>query len=143
MIVTIYYLFRCIFVIFPRFDRRSPFVQNVIIIQLLGMSAVLIGMIVSYFNRLNVIKVLLYIQAIQMALSNFNGYDAEVTLNFEGLNMLSTVFSVLIAVFNCYLASMVIENYSVKAFMTFLVFALLEFVIIWTNFIFGDITNHT
>jgi hypothetical protein len=78
-----------------------------------------------------------------MTLSNFNGYVEENTINFEGLNMLSTVFSVLVSVFNCYLASMVIENYYIKAFMTFLCFGLSEYTIIYTNFIFGDLTYHT
>lgn len=60
-----------------------------------------------------------------MALSNFNGYVAENTINFEGLNMLSTVFSVLIAVFNCFVASLVIESYYIKVLCTFFVFILL------------------
>lgn len=78
-----------------------------------------------------------------MALSNFNGYVEENTVNFEGLNMLSTVFSVLFAIFNCYLASMVIYDYRVKAVCTMLVFGLVQYTIIQTNFIFGDITYHT
>lgn len=78
-----------------------------------------------------------------MTLSNFNGYVEENTINFEGLNMLSTVFSVLVSVFNCYLASMVIENYYFKAIMTFVCFGLSEYTIIYSNFIFGDITYHT
>jgi intracellular septation protein A len=65
-----------------------------------------------------------------MALSNFNGYSQEQTINFEGLNMLSTVFSVIIAIFNCYLASMVIDNYWLKAFLTFGVFGLVQYTII-------------
>ena len=57
--------------------------------------------------------------------------------------MLSTVFSVLFAIFNCYLASMVIYDFAVKAVCTMLVFALVEYTIIETNFIFGDVTIHT
>jgi hypothetical protein len=57
--------------------------------------------------------------------------------------MLSTVFSVLFAIFNCYLASMVIYDFAVKAVCTMLVFALVEYTIIETNFIFGDVTSHT
>ena len=52
--------------------------------------------------------------------------------------MLSTVFSVLISVFNCFLASMVIENFIVKAVMTFACLGLVGYTIIYTNFIFGD-----
>lgn len=74
------------------------------------MFSIVIGIVTSFFYKIGIIKYLLYVQATQMALSNFNGYQVENTINFEGLNMLSTVFSVLIAVFNCYLGSMVIEN---------------------------------
>ena len=109
-----------------------------IVLQLVGMGFTCVGMVYSYFVNISIIKWLLYIQALQMTLSNFNGYVEENTINFEGLNMLSTVFSVLISVFNCYLASMVIESYIVKAFMTFLCFGLVEYTIIYTNFIFGD-----
>jgi hypothetical protein len=107
------------------------------------MSAVLVGILASYFYDIGIIKFLLYIQASLMALSNFNGYTVENTINFEGLNMLSTVFSVLIAVFNCYLASLVIESKIINSVSTLIVFGILEFVIVWTNFIFGDDTNHT
>ena len=138
IIVTIYYIFRCIFVIFPRYDRRERFVQDMIVLQLVGMSITCLGMVYSYFFDISIIKWLLYIQALQMTLSNFNGYVEENTINFEGLNMLSTVFSVLISVFNCYLASMVIESYVVKAVMTFCCFTLVEYTIIYTNFVFGD-----
>jgi hypothetical protein len=74
------------------------------------MFSIVIGIVTSFFYKIGITKYLLYVQAAQMALSNFNGYQVENTINFEGLNMLSTVFSVLIAVFNCYLGSMVIEN---------------------------------
>jgi hypothetical protein len=141
-IVTTYYIFRCIFVIFPRFERRTPFVQSIIVVQLVGMCLVTLGMVASFYH-ISIIKPLLYIQAVQMALSNFNGYVEENTLNFEGLNMLSTVFSVLFAVFNCYIASMVIYDYRVKAICTMGIFGLVQYIIIQTNFIFGDITYHT
>ena len=93
------------------------------------MATVFIGITVSYW-RIDCIKPLLYIQAAQMALSNFNGYVVENTINFEGLNMLSTVFSVLIAFFNCYLASMVIYSSRMKAVSTCFIFALVQYTII-------------
>jgi hypothetical protein len=57
--------------------------------------------------------------------------------------MLSTVFSVLFAVLNTYLASLVIVDYRVKAVCTFVIFALLEYIIIITTFIFGNMVSHT
>ena len=52
-----------------------------IILQLIGMCLVNLGLIASYWF-INTIKPLLYIQAAQMAISNFNGYLEENTLNF-------------------------------------------------------------
>lgn len=57
--------------------------------------------------------------------------------------MLSTVFSVLFAVFNVFLASMVVTNNFIKMSLTILVFLILITVIVYTNFIFGDMTYHT
>jgi hypothetical protein len=57
--------------------------------------------------------------------------------------MLSTVFSVLFAVLNTYLASLVIADYRVKAVCTFIIFAFVEYIVIYTNFIFAEITSHT
>jgi hypothetical protein len=61
LIVTAYYMFRCIFVIFPKFSSRSRFVKNMIIIQLVGMSLTLLGIIYSCFFDISIIKYLLYI----------------------------------------------------------------------------------
>jgi hypothetical protein len=112
------------------------------VLQFIAMFIVLAGSAASFW-RIEIIKPILYIQAAQMALSNFNGYVEENTINFEGLNMLSTVFSVLIAIFNCYLASMVIYDFLMKSICTILVFSLVQYTIIQTNFIFGDLTYHT
>ena len=63
MIVTLYYVFRCIFVIFPKFEMRDSFTQNMIIIQLIGMGVTLVGIIVSFPFNIKIIIPLFYIQA--------------------------------------------------------------------------------
>lgn len=78
-----------------------------------------------------------------MSLANFNVYDEEDTKNFQGLNTLSTVFSVLFAVFNSILASMIFDHQVMKLCMTFVVFGFVTFSIITTTFIFDDLTYHT
>lgn len=78
-----------------------------------------------------------------MTLSNFNEYDDGDTKNFQGLNMLSNVFSVLFAVFNCYLGSMVVYDKTIKICLTVFVVVLVEFTIIFTSFIFEDMNYHT
>ena len=60
MLVMSYYIFRCIFVIFPKFDKRTDLEQVMIVIQLVGMCLVLLGIAYSYY-RISVISVLLYI----------------------------------------------------------------------------------
>jgi hypothetical protein len=78
-----------------------------------------------------------------MSLANFNVYEASDTKNFQGLNTLSTVFSILFAIFNTFLASMVFENIFFKLSMTFIVFGFVSFSIISTTFIFENLTYHT
>ena len=63
MIVTLYYVFRCIFVIFPKFETRDSFTQNMIIIQLIGMGVTVVGIIVSFPFNIKIIIPLFYIQA--------------------------------------------------------------------------------
>jgi hypothetical protein len=57
--------------------------------------------------------------------------------------MLSTVFSVMFAILNCYLASLVIDDARVKAACTLVIFGLLEFIIIDTSFNWDDLTSHS
>jgi hypothetical protein len=78
-----------------------------------------------------------------MSLANFNVYDETDTKNFQGLNTLSTVFSVLFAVFNSFLASIIFDNPILKLVMTFVVFGFVTFSVITTTFIFDDLTYHT
>jgi hypothetical protein len=78
-----------------------------------------------------------------MSMANFNVYEESDTKNFQGLNTLSTVFSVLFAVFNTFLASIIFENVILKLTMTFLVFGFVTFSVISTTFIFDDLNYHT
>ena len=95
--------------LFPRWEAFNQFVRTFIIVQAIGMGFVILGLIYS-IKRIEVVKVILYLQAVIMASSNFNEYNRDDLKNFEGLNMLSTVFSIIFAIFNTYLASMVMEN---------------------------------
>ena len=57
--------------------------------------------------------------------------------------MLSTVFSVIFAIFNTYLASMTIYNPKLKLPMTVITFVVVIFSVMQTNFIWEDLTYHT
>ena len=110
---------------------------------MVGMCIIFFGTSWSYYRHLSIIKYLLYIQAGVMVISNYNSYKPDENVNSQGLNMLSTVFSVLFCILNCFLAGLLIDDSRVKGVSTFFVFVLLEFVIIDTSFVFGDLTSHT
>lgn len=140
IIVIVYYLFRMFLVILPRFERRTSFEQATIIVQMVGFGLIILGTIWSFYRHLSIITVLLYMQSLLLALSNYNNYDAETNANYEGLNMLSTVFSVMFSILNCYLASLVITDFRVKGASTFFIFGVLGFIMVDTNFNWDDTT---
>ena len=67
---------------------------------MIGMGVVFFGTIYSFTHDLGIIKGLLYLEALIMATANLNEYNRDDINNFEGLNMLSTLFSVIFAIFN-------------------------------------------
>ena len=100
ILVWLYYFIRLTVVILPRWSKFDSFVIVMLILQSIGMGFVFFGIIYSYIADLNIIKVLLYLEAIIMACANFNVYNRDDLFNYEGLNMLSTLFSVIFAIFN-------------------------------------------
>ena len=78
-----------------------------------------------------------------MQLSNFNVYDRQDSMNFEGLNMLSSSFSVMFTIFNVFLANMVIYNQKIRIGMSIIVFLALQFTLMFTNFTFEGMNLKT
>jgi len=85
-----------------------------------------------------------------MQISNFNVYkvgknanDANGFTNYQGLNMLSTVFSVMFTIFNSILMSFIFERAYVKSLVVGILYSLQIFVLMWTNFKFNDMTFHS
>ena len=103
-----YYVIRASYVIYPRYYRVTDFEKAMIIVQSIVTVMLVSGLYYSWKHDLNLVRVLLYLQAFQMILSNFNVYDREDSMNFEGLNMLSTSFSVMFTIYNLFLANMVV-----------------------------------
>ena len=104
---------------------------------------IILGFIHSWKFNLNSIKVVLYLQAIQFIFSNFNVYDQQDSLNFEGLNMLSTMFSVMFCIFNCFLANMVVQSRCIRFGMNSLIFCFLMTTLLFTNFTFDGMNEKT
>lgn len=78
-----------------------------------------------------------------MATANLNEYNRDDINNFEGLNMLSTLFSVIFSIFNTQLASQVVANVYLKSSLTIIVFVCELGVILFTNFKTENMTKHT
>ena len=78
-----------------------------------------------------------------MILSNFNVYDKEDSMNFEGLNMLSTSFSVMFTIYNLFLANMVVFEASIRITMTVILFIILQITLLFTNFTFDGMNVKT
>jgi hypothetical protein len=75
------------------------------------------------------IKPILYLQCIQMMMSNFNKYEkgtnietADGFTNFQALNFVQTVFPVIFNLLNCILISLVYENRILKMYAVYSVF---------------------
>lgn len=64
-------------------------------------------------------------------------------MNFEGLNMLSSSFSVMITIFNVFLANMVVYNQKIRFVMTILMFLVLQLTLLATNFTFDGMNLKT
>jgi hypothetical protein len=97
MVALSYYIVRAIFIVFPHFHDRDKIVEAIEILQALMSIFIVGGLIISYkYEKLDIIKTLLFIHSTMMIMSNFNVYkDAEEEKNYEALNMLSSVFSVI------------------------------------------------
>lgn len=143
LIVFSYYLLRAGLVIYPKYSKFDTFTKVAVIIQTVISIFLVLAFIYSFKVKIDNFYWCLYIQAIQMCLSNFNGYDEDDTKNFEGLNMLSTVYSVIFSIFNTYLGSMLLESNRIKLPMTLMVLLTTMGSILYTNFIWYDMTYHT
>ena len=142
------------FIIFPLFADNDTFEQVFQIVQLFMSLTVTGSIIYTYFiPNLNILKYMLFLQAIQMQLSNFNMYkehkesDEEgekVFLNYEGLNQLSTVFSVIFSFCNSMLMGFVFPNQKkLKNGLIVIIFVFQTFSILYTTFIFENMSYHS
>jgi len=62
----------------------------------------------------------LYLQAFQLGLSNFNHLESDDTNNWNGINTLSAVFSMIFVIYNTFLANFLVENYKTALIVTLL-----------------------
>lgn len=75
IVAVSYYLTRAAFIIFPESDKSTPFQNVVEVLQAFMMFFIVIVIVHSYkFDELKYVKYLLFIQAVQMMLSNFSVY---------------------------------------------------------------------
>ena len=132
MVVISYYFVRAIFIIFPEQRDKNGFQNAMEILQFIInlYVCVMVGWSFKFDSGIHHIKYLLFLQCIQMDLSNFNIYKNQTDenidgyVNFEGLNMLSSVFSVMFNIFNSLLLVLVFPDMKVKNILICIVFVL-------------------
>lgn len=84
----------------------------------------------------------LYLQTILLVLANFNNAEKD-NQNYQGLNVLAVVFSVILCIYNTFIASMIMKDIRVRYTCTVVIYIAVFGVVIATNFIFIDINYQT
>jgi hypothetical protein len=74
-----------------------------------------------------------------MVLSNFNRYKQKEHENFEGLNMLHTVFGVMFLIYNTFIGNLIIEERKYSYFISGCLWLANISIILATTFVFDDI----
>ena len=75
-----------------------------------------------------------------MSLSNFNRTLVDHEYNFEGINVIQTVFTVMFVIMNTFLASLISDNRELNFFMTIVTWFLVMASIITTSFHFDELS---
>lgn len=97
-------------VIFPHWSKETEVEKILSVVQAI-LALVVFGIILqSYKYNIYAIKYALYLQSAVFILSNFNLYKKDKTLNYQGLNILNAVFSMIFTVMNVVYATMINVN---------------------------------
>lgn len=83
---------------------------------------------------MNTIYPALFLQAIQMSLSNFNRALVDHDNNFEGINVVQTLFTIMFVIKNTFLASLINDNKPLNFTLTLITWTIVMSAIIWTSF---------
>jgi|TARA_B110001450_G_scaffold239250_1_gene246978 hypothetical protein len=135
--------------VFPLFADREPFVEFIIAFQAFLAILIVVGIGLSYRGQLEIIRGLLMVQSFMMILSNFNVYKEahqESSLgysNFEALNMLSSVFSVLFTFMNTFILHFLWRTFYERFLTVCFLFGSEFFVLVHTNFLFEGMSYHS
>ena len=79
---------------------------------------------------------IIFLQAFEMVLSNFNRLEAGEHDNAEGLNMLHTVFSIIFLIYNTFIGNLIIENKKVSYTMSGFLWLSNIMIVLFTTFSF-------
>jgi len=138
MVALSYYIVRAIFIVFPHFQDRDIWVEVVEILQALMSIFIMAGLAISYkYEKLDIIRSLLFIHSIMMIMSNFNVYkDTNMDKNYEALNMLSSVFSIIFTQMDTLVLHFLWETKLQRTLTIVVLYTFQLIVLIQTNFIF-------
>jgi hypothetical protein len=145
MVALSYYIVRAIFIVFPHFKDRDFFVEIIEIIQALMSFCIVVGLVISYKKeKLEIIRSLLFIHSIMMVMSNFNVYkDTKEDNNYEALNMLSSVFSIIFTTMDSLVLHFLWETKLQRYLTIVILYTFQLLVLIQTNFIFEEMSYHS
>lgn len=155
IIVLSFFVLKFILFYYPQFHSFDSFKHTLIITQASLSALVFLLVLNSYLSKkyhAHCILVVLYIQSMQMCFSNFDNFSLELkhehenenilveTKNDHGIMIIQNIFTVCIAVCNCFLGCLIIESQVRKVIVTSTVFLFIGAQIVFTHFEFHDIS---
>ena len=137
-------MLRASLIIFPQWDtyeenRVRIFVILQTVIQVITGSVT----ILSFWKKemLKHIVWVIFLQSLEMVLSNFNTYKRHEHVNFEGLNMLRTVFGVMFLIYNTFIGHLIIEDRRISYVTCGFLWLANITAILWSTFKFDDMSS--
>jgi hypothetical protein len=117
IIVCTYFVLRASLLLYPQWGTyEEPRVRIFVGLQT-AIQVITGGVTAITFWKKDLIKHIVWVvflQALEMVLSNFNRYKRHEHINFEGLNMLHTVFGVMFLIYNTFIGHLIIEDHRVS-----------------------------
>ena len=106
---------------------------------------IIIGLFISYkYKKLHIVRGLLLTHSIMMIMSNFNVYkDLAEDNNYQALNMLSTVFSIIFTQMDTLVLHFLWETKIQRSLTIIGLYSFQLIVLVQTNFIFEHMSYHS
>ena len=143
IVVCSYFLLRAPLLLYPQWESYEEDHVKVLIIVQTVIQIFTGACVMLTFWKKHLIKYtvwIIFLQAFEMVLSNFNRYKAKEHTNFEGLNMLHTVFGVMFLIYNTFIGNLIIEDRRISYFVSGGLWIANIIIILATTFKFDDMS---